>query len=385
MTKPIVSEKLANSTLSNLNIAVVSDIHLGHRRNPTKSIISNLDIAFPNNAETAALDIIFIAGDVFDNLLSLSMEEVADIQYWIARIINICHRHSIILRILEGTKSHEWRQSALFNTINEISKCNTDAKHVKELSIEYISKFGIHVLYVPDEWESSTEKTYEQVLNLMRDKGISQVDFAIMHGQFEFQLPAFVKAQKHDSQLYLSLVKEYIFIGHIHTFSKKDRIIAQGSFDRLAHGEEEKKGHVRLYYDAVGNKKLKFIENKTAKVFKTIDCTSLAQDEILEVVDTIMARIPEDSFVRIQAEKDNPIFTTFEVLIRRYPLVTWTKQPKDIEEEDEEKNIVQEEEVFIPIRITRDNIVSLIMERVEKQAVNESVIAESRNQLLGCI
>lgn len=362
------------SHLRNLNIASISDIHLGHNKNNAADIIKNLEKAFPDNAETAKLDLLIFAGDVFDQLLFLSRDDVVLIKHWVARILKLAKRHDIIVRVLEGTPSHDRKQSSIFVTINEIADINADLKHITELSIERIEKLGIDVLYVPDEWSDSPEKTFDQVIDLLTAKQLSQVDFAVMHGSFNYQLPPVVKSPKHNEEQYLSIVREYIFIGHIHIHSSYKRILAQGSFDRLAHGEEEPKGHLRVSYDSEGNRRVKFVENKGARIFKTINCIGLDIPQILDKVNQEIKDLPPDIFVRIEAEKDNPIFSTFEVLIRQFPLATWSKRPRDDEEETEEVNIVSsEEDSYIPITITKDNIATLLLERINKQTVTEHI------------
>ena len=52
-----------------LRVVVLSDIHLGHPNTPTVEIIKNLNLAFPDNVEANSIDLIFIAGDVFDRLM----------------------------------------------------------------------------------------------------------------------------------------------------------------------------------------------------------------------------------------------------------------------------------------------------------------------------
>lgn len=382
-TLPPVKMKNVTSHLRNLYVASVSDIHLGHNRNPAENIIANLDKAFPDNAETAKLDIIFLAGDVFDTLLFLSRDDVATIKLWVARFLRRAKKYDIVVRVLEGTPSHDRKQSMLFPLINEMADINADVKHVTELSIERIDKLGIDVLYVPDEWTDSPDKTYEQVIDLMSAKGLSQVDFAIMHGSFNYQLNPMIKAPRHNEEQYLSIVREYIFVGHIHHHSTYKRIVAQGSFDRLAHGEEEPKGHVRLHYDAEGNRRIKFIENKDAMIFKTVNCSGLEIGEILDKVNAVMEHFPANAFVRIEAERENPIFSTFEVLIRQHPLVTWSKLPRDANEEAEEVNIVpDEEDTFVPITITPDNIVHLLMDRLIRQGVPDTVKKRCETLLL---
>ena len=80
-----------------LHLAVVSDIHLAHKRNPASRIIQNLRDAFPDNVETAQLDLIVLAGDVFDGLISLPDDEVTDIKAWITYMLRLCKKHDIIL------------------------------------------------------------------------------------------------------------------------------------------------------------------------------------------------------------------------------------------------------------------------------------------------
>ncbi len=361
------------SHLRNLNIASISDIHLGHNKNVAADIIKNLDAAFPDNAETAKLDLLLLVGDVFDTLMFLSADDVGYIKLWIARTLRIAKKHNIVVRVLEGTPSHDRKQSLLFTLINEMAEIGADVKHVTELSIEHIDRFGIDMLYIPDEWTDSPEKTFEQVVDLMHAKGLSKVDFAMMHGAFNYQLHPAAKAPRHSEQQYLSIVREYIFVGHIHTHSTYKRIIAQGSFDRLAHGEEEAKGHVRVSYDAEGHRRVKFVENKGARIFKTINCTALEIPEIIEKVGSVLMNLPADVYVRIEAESTNPIFATFEVLIRQFPLVTWSKLPREDEEEESINIITDEEDIFIPITITQENIVPLIRDRLIRQGIPDQM------------
>lgn len=164
----------------------MSDLHLGAKKNTAAEIIKNIKIEFPDNSETGLLDIIFIAGDVFDGLLALPDEDVVVIDLLIAYMLNLCVKHNIILRILDGTKSHDWYQSERFISIAKLTQSSADVKYIKDLSIEYIEELGINVLYVPDEWDSSTDKTLEQVHSLLKAKGLTQVDYAVMHGMFDF-------------------------------------------------------------------------------------------------------------------------------------------------------------------------------------------------------
>ena len=365
-----------------LNIAVLSDIHLGHRRNTADSMVRALRTALPNNSETADLDIIFLAGDVFDRLLNLPMGEVPEIDRWISELIDICMRGNIALRVLEGTPSHDWGQSVRFNTIAMMMKSSIDLAYVKDLSIEYMEDFGINILYVPDEWRSDVETTKEEVMALLDKHGLRQVDYSIMHGNFRYQVPAvYADSTKHDESFYLDITKRHIFIGHIHTFSQYERIVAQGSFDRLSHGEEEPKGHVRGKFFNNGNSEITFVENKLARIYKTVICTGMSVEETIEHLKVACKDLPNQSCVRIEAESTSPVFQSMEAIIRMFPLLVWTKNPKSAKQEKEVVLELDPNETYTPIYIGKDNITSLLIPRLTASGFNEKAIELSKTLL----
>lgn len=358
-----------------IKLASVSDIHLGHDRNVTPFIITNLRQALPDDATTASLDFIFLVGDVFDGLLSRADESCVAIDMWIMDLLWLCKKHGIRLRVLEGTRSHDWKQSACFVTLNEGAKIGCDLQYIDKLSIVYEPEFDINILYIPDEWEPDPNDTYAQVQELMRAKGLEKVDFAFMHGQFEYQLPPVVKAPKHNSEAYLSIVKHLIFIGHVHIHSILDRIYAQGSFDRLAHGEEHPKGYVRATVFKNGDFTAEFVENKNARKFITIETVGLTLDETLAEIEAKIQGLPNDSFVRVSCLAGNPLLENMHELVLRWPLYTWSKIKREIKEEAPE---VLDNELsqldFIPITITRDNITKLVTDRVRQKGVSLDIL-----------
>ena len=102
---------------------------------------------------------ISLAGDVFDTLLELNSDDVREIKYWVSSLLKFCAAHDITLRVLEGTPSHDWTQSSTFiTTANILNLDNLDLKYIDKVEIEYIEKYNIHVLYIPDEINPTTEK-----------------------------------------------------------------------------------------------------------------------------------------------------------------------------------------------------------------------------------
>ena len=367
--------------IKNLEMAVMSDLHLGHKRNPAERIISNLKEAFIDNTEFNKLDIIFIAGDVYDDLYTIPENHVDFIDEWIAWLIERCKKYNVLLRILEGTHSHDWGQSKRFNRIATILSATDIVKYVKDISVEYIEQLDINVLYIPDEASDTTDITYNRSIEAISNKGLSKVDFAIMHGVFEYQLPPHVHAPKHDSRKYLDIVNHLIFIGHDHNHTTFERIIAQGSFDRLTHGQEGPKGFIRASFKN-DIREVKFIENKKAMIFKTIDCTTLDIDKTITKIDKKVNKLPNGSEIRIKGNSDNPIFSNMNSLVLKYPLLGWSKLIQDNEPEEIIKELSIDENEYIPITITSDNIKKLLINRIMLNSDIQSDILTVANETI---
>lgn len=369
-----------------LRAAFASDLHLGNRKNSAASIIANLNKYLSCDKFMVTIDILFLVGDVFDEALWLSSEDVAHIDAWITRLLLLCKKHDVVIRVLEGTPSHDRLQSCRFTIINDIllasSGAGADLAHVQTLSIEYIERFDITVLYIPDEWNHLTEKTLEEVRELMRAKNLEQVDFGIFHGIFPFQMPAHIKSLPvHDEEAYEAIVRCMISIGHIHIHSHKGKIYAQGSFDRLSHGEEAPKGFLRAVVQPDGTRAVQFIENKGAKKHVTVYCPYEDMEDNLRVIDKVAEKLPAGSYVRVESNYLNPIITGVDTLKVRWPLLIWTTLAKG-KEDKEDLSVISEEFVFIPITVSKDNIHELVMSRLAKHNLSADMLKRCADNLL---
>lgn len=368
-------------TTSKLNIATFSDVHLGHRQTPTRHIIANLLAAFPDNEETGELDIIFIAGDLFDTVLTLPSEPVLEILPWIGKFLDMCARRKIKVRVLEGTPSHDWRQPKIMEIINDgldpISgvkgeSLGADLEYLDTLCIRYMEEEGIHVLYVPDEWDEP-DRTWVQVQQLLLEYGIDRVDISVMHGAFKYQLPAHVNVPTHDPARYLGITKYNVYIGHIHQFSIYDRIIAQGSFDRLSHGDESPKGHVRTKI-VNGVPSTVFIENKNAMLYKTVDCRGLTLSDALTFIEGEIKDLPKGSHVRVFASPTDVILASIGELGHKYPNYKWTSKDDKSGRVNTQK-LLESRTTFKAVEINKGNIAGITEERLINRGIDPEVIA----------
>ncbi len=349
-----------------LRVVVISDVHLGNERNTTEFILSNLYVFFREQFKRNDLDGIFIGGDLFDTQLSYNSPDGQDIAIFISWFLEQCALKNILVRVLKGTPSHDWDQNSWLETIAKVQKLPIRLRYVKDLSLEYISEWDFNILYMPDEWTNDTDITHKQVLQLLKENNLSQVDFILMHGQFDFQIPPeLVKIPRHISENYKPLAKYFVSVGHIHTPQFFDNIIGQGSFDRMAHGEEEAKGGVEFCMNKDGSKSYAFIENKGSRIFKTIDIKHKDVEKTYKYLEKQFLHIPNGSFIRLRLSKDHPVVSSFDQLKLKYPLYRWSKIIEGQQESSPNSTFIETQ--LIPYKatsITRENITGLVKDRL---------------------
>ena len=369
---------------SKISYLVLSDIHLGHNINTTENIINNLQLYFKDNyKEFSKLDMICIAGDVFDKLLVSSSIDFILSTEWLTELIVFCKQHDIILRILEGTPSHDRNQSKVITSIIKKLNIELDYKYIDTLYIEHHNRLGIDILYIPDEYKHKAEDTYKEVLELLTERKLKKVDIAFIHGQFHYQLPMVKLDSSHNMEDYLNIVKYYISVGHIHNPSVYERIIAQGSFDRLAHNEEEDKGGVMITLTEKESS-FKFVYNKNAMIFKTYRFDKETIEEITNILDKDLKKMKDKSNIRIISNSEEFLSSNIKDLRLRYPNIN-IKIEKNKNKEENKFNIIEELPKIETFSITKDNILDLITLELNKYNLTEKEIKELKSEVINII
>lgn len=353
-----------------LYMASISDIHLGHPKTPTQHITSNLVRAFPDGPSTHALDMIVIGGDLFDRLLSADQIEVLQILEWAAQLALMCEREKIHLVLMEGTPSHDRSQSKMFEVFKTMGITKKYFHYITDLSIVRFDDLEIDILFVPDEWRPEPDDTWKEVVALLREQNLSQVDFTILHGTFDYQLPEHIKTARHTLSRYEEITRHYIFGAHIHVPSVRGKLRVNGSFDRLCHNEEHDKGHWRVKFIPGGKTEERFIVNENAKTYKTIDCSGMEADEALMKVRSIAKSVKDGSHLRIKANNGEAVLSNLDVLRKEYPELHWTT--KGVELEQVQQNLlVDMRGVYENIQITPNNIVELVLNKMKAQGIDD--------------
>lgn len=338
---------------------VLSDIHLGNTKNTTKQITDHLYAFFEYyQVELESIDCVFLSGDVYDKLLYYPSQEALIALKWLVDLANWCGRRKKKLRILEGTPSHDWKQCKVLETVIEETGIDVDFKYIDSVFVEHMSDLDTYVLYVPDEWKPTTRETVEDMKRVIREAGIVKPDMAIMHGQFRFQLPVYKDDLVFVEDEIISMVKGPIVIGHIHLPAAYKTIIVPGSFDRLAHGEEEPKGG--LIVDSK-TKEYFFLENKQATIFKTVTFKRIT-DKSLERLDKIADSLPEGSHLRLKVPDDARILEFVDKLRKRYPHITLKKTRIKKKEDDVERLLTSKQ--LVGVELNENTLPSLVEKKL---------------------
>lgn len=363
-----------------LNLMVFGDVHLGNNLTKAPETISGLMKMLPKNKETAELDMIIIEGDLFDEGLMYNSEYLVNIQSWMIWLIRRCVEFDIALRVLEGTPSHDNHQSRNFLPIIEAMSAKIDFKYVEDMIVEEHAKFGT-ILYVPDEWSTSTDHTYEAARALLSTYGLTQVHYCIMHGAFEYQLPPIASDTTHNSKLWQELVVYCIFVGHIHQYSEYGKIVAAGSSDRHTHGDEAPKGHIRATLDSEGLT-IKFIENLLAKKFVTVDCRNLSVEDTLAKLEDYLT-LPKGSFIRLRALRTDNTSTAASFLAAEHPDFNWKVEVQDADSDVDVQKIAILPTVRMESRsITPNNIEAIVLEYAKRRYTGDLALGDNDiNQL----
>lgn len=361
--------------------ASLGDVHLGNHQTPTTVIINNLNRSLTDDL-LKQIDMLIITGDLYDRLLHNADENVHHINRWITLLEYRCAKYNVMIRIVEGTPSHDRGQSRFFVEQKINANIPVDLHYATTLSIEYNERLDAHFLYVPDKWRPDTSTTLEEVQVLLKQHGLEQVDFAIMHGAFEYQLPSIVKEPTHDSEIYLGLVKYHILIGHVHLQTQNERILAAGSFDRITHGEEGPKGFYDVTVREDGTSNIVFVENRTAKRYDTLECHEMDTKALNLAIRKKLSDLPKGSAVRLRCNPHDAATGDLELIKREFPWVEWSiLVEKTAKKKESVADTLANFDLSDFIAIDKSSILKLILPELEKHAKDEHFVKSALPRL----
>ncbi|QZA71027.1 DNA repair exonuclease [Erwinia phage AH06] len=279
-----------------IRIIQTGDIHLCQKRTPTANIIRTLNYIFYEKENLAEVDLVIIAGDVWDTLVTMPNDDALLGRQWIRRFVQDCERHGVILDVLEGTPDHDWEQSSEFVAF----ETGCDVRHIKTLQIVRHESLDLNILYVPDEWRPTIEAIWEDVCVAMAESGLDRVDLAVVHGGFDFNFPPEYNIKGHSAERFSGIVKHAVFANHIHKAQSYLKVHGPGSPDRLAQGEEGDKGYHRVVIDQKTEQiRIQWIKNPHAWTHMAINVAGMSVEEIVAKVKALAAPLRAGSYLRL--------------------------------------------------------------------------------------
>ena len=342
-----------------ITVAVIGDIHLGHARVRTRTIIQMLDRLF-DDEQIRRLKTIVINGDLFDKRLPMDSDDAHTIIRWMRRFLLRCKKFDTSLIVIEGTPSHDNKQSRWFVLLAEMLGVHDVVRYFEKLAIEELYPEGPLALFVPDELNHDASDTWMQVMELMRNRGLETVDYAFMHGMFRYQEPI-LTVVSHNETSYQNIVTQRIAINHHHVHTTSGRIVAPGSPERLRHNEEEDKGYYRFTIRDGRACDDTFVINDKASVFSTLDVVGM---EFAEVVNTVDATnfIP-GSHVRLRLSRNDPAYIGMKSLKNHFPHYYLTTKVVEAESYTSDSDDLIDRPTIVAIR--PDTLSDLLLPRLK--------------------
>lgn len=351
----------------------ISDVHLLHRRTPTHVIVDNLRRMLTPTL-LSSIDVLYILGDLWDDSRHLRQDDTQVALDFLSDLMQDAKAYDFGLRVLEGTPSHDHKQSRITLTLNKA--INADVAYLEGLGIYRDERLNMNVGYVEDEYRTTAAETEREMKETMKTHGLSQVDFFAMHGCFSFQLPVF-KAESFNERFWCPRAKYGIFIGHDHRPKLNGKIRVTGTPDRLSQGEEEDKGITVVDY--VDDKAhAYFIVNERAVPYITVrgiendDELYAACLEKLKYIDTHPTGM--HGRLNIEHRHDSNIPESIRRWMKEYPFIVQGNKLPDPSKEMDLQLAFEEDEASETI--DKDNIQSLIFEELGDIAFDKAIAVE---------
>ena len=369
-------------------LVAVSDLHFGNPRISSEQLYLKLKkILYPELRDT---HLVVIAGDLYDQLLTVSSKAHRYAAMFIADLFRFSARTGCQIRILHGTYTHDRDQLSVFSTL---ALPQTRYKIINEISCEEITDFRylseqlnlkLRVGYLPD--NLSYKHSEDAVAHLQRSMtccGWNTLDLLVGHGAFAHTLP--VDANHRPPCLYTheqfkNLVQGPIVMGHIHVHSRKYNIYYCGSFDRMAHGEEEPKGFYVFTRDDANREgwRTRFVVDTLATPFISIqpegtDLSAISSNFLEQMDEKFPTR---SGFVRVIHKSPEVRSLLHRVSVQHFPEVVYSS--KSTGEQDTDKIRVDEISLDICDEVRPDihNLGGLVCQYLEENNLLDSLTRE---------
>ena len=318
--------KTISTKLDFLGITSGSDFHLGnHRVNSAHLTRNYVKVLFPYLVKSKYF---WMVGDLLDRAIVLADPQSGDVLDFIEKLLVELDKHGVTARFLRGTFTHDRIQLGHVQRMHRNFGLKNDLRVIDNIELEEMPD-GLRLLYLPDDLpQENADQVLELVHTMMADRGWDYVDYALVHGCFDFvgfgERIAFRPEQ-------FAFVRRKVLVGHIHTAQSEGNVIYHGSPERFSHGEEEAKGFLFIEDRYPKEVKATFVENTHSTWFKTFDDSRAPLDSIVSIWTERFDSAPQGCMSNFRLIHPDPATrAVVEKISRGYPNVVFSSiPPKD--------------------------------------------------------
>lgn len=343
------------------DVVAIADLHYG-KKNPLK-LTEELNNDFFNHLNNKDnIDLIVISGDLFDRVIRFNEPSGKQVLEFMKKLLDFTSDNKIELRLLKGTKTHDFNQLEVFRQDEEEYD---NFKIITTLDEENIKVNGkeVKVLYIPEEYPDDKKEFYKDKIY---NQKYNYYDLCFGHGMIDFvtfvpdeddsENPVKSAPIMESSEL-MRVVKGPVVYGHIHDFHEyKDQIYYCGSYSRYSFKDTVNKGFLDIEYLNENDYNIKFIENSQAPTYLTVNMDeyeTLSEQRKLEIINELRQ---ENDYVRFKSSSkdDVDIIKQLSSSDKNIKVQFNNKNIKEVKI-DEEYQFILDDELDVPETIVKFN------------------------------
>ena len=329
--------------------ATIADIHIGKKS--ADRLRKELNEGFLKYIEEEKdnLDLVTIAGDYFDRIIRFNEPAGVLALDTLDRIIETAKIGHFLVRIIQGTKSHDNNQLDVFNSYEETYP--DILKIITKVTKETINLKGyeLKVLYLPEEYPTDPDSYYQDYFSdhydLIYGHGMTDiVGFSFSDWKDEGENISF-GTPVHNTDKLLELSSGPVMFGHIHNKkSYKDKFYYTGSYSRYAFDSQEPKGWLvsEINPDDTSDYTVEFKENKLAPTYGIIEVDTLPLEEGTDLLDVLKTMSNMYDYSKIISSDDNKLKIIRQLSEGSNDIKVQTAKKIETERVDEKFNFILE-------------------------------------------
>lgn len=297
-----------NKTRGSLAIASIADIHMG-RIDPKTQYDILKEQFLQVISELPKLDIIAIAGDLYDHKIMANSAAAMYGSLLVSDIVNIARAKGSTVLLITGTKSHDNDTLKLY--YNYVQDPSVDFRLVENIRFEYIK--GAKILCIPELY-GVDESIYQYYLHS------GWYDMCFMHGTFK---GAVYGDNVGEGRLFtiddFTHCLGFMISGHVHIPGCYNKYFYYcGSPIRWQHGEEQEKGFLLscINLDSMSHY-VDFVPIKSFK-YKTIDLDDIISEDPQVVIQYINKLKADEGIDFIKIRFNNSVSNANKIVINNY-------------------------------------------------------------------